>query len=193
FGAGTMVISVENTPKKGAQKGERYQSLVSLEGASLAECFKEYFAQSEQLKTQLWLSANENRATGLMLQSLPEDDLDQVAQNNNWTHATMLAKTITNDELLSLDAEELLHRLYHEEDLRIYDPKPLHFECTCSQQKIENTIYSLGETEVNEILAEQGSISIDCDFCNTHYELNKVDVKRLFSDGDVADDAGGLH
>ncbi|HIO97187.1 MAG TPA: Hsp33 family molecular chaperone HslO [Leucothrix sp.] len=193
FGAGTMVISVENNPKKGAQQGERYQSLVSLKGASLAECFKEYFAQSEQLKTQLWLSADENRATGLMLQSLPEDDLDKVTQENNWVHATMLAQTIKDEELLSLGAEDLLHRLYHDEDLRIFEPKPLHFECTCSQQKIENTVQSLGEKEVNEILVEQGSINIDCEFCNKHYELDKVDVKRLFSDGEVAGDEGCLH
>ena len=180
FGAGTMVISVENTPKKGQQQGERYQSLVSLSGETLSECFKEYFAQSEQLKTQLWLAADEKCAAGLMLQSLPEDDLDETTQVQNWTHASVLAETIKAQELLSLDAKDLLHRLYHEEDLRLYNAQPVHFECSCSQQKIENTIFSLGEKEANEIVEEQGSISINCEFCNTTYELDKVDVKQLF-------------
>jgi len=193
FGAGTMVISVENNPKKGQQQGERYQSLVSLDGDSLADCFKEYFTQSEQLKTQLWLTADENTATGLMLQSLPEDKLDSATQANNWTHATVLAETISDEELLSLKAEDLLHRLYHEEDLRLYDPQPIHFECSCSQQKIENTIYSLGEVEANDILSEQGSISIDCEFCNTHYELDSIDVERLFSNADVVNTNDQLH
>ncbi len=181
FGVGTMVISVENTPRKGQQQGERYQSLVSLSGETLAECFKEYFAQSEQLKTQLWLAADEKCAAGLMLQSLPEDELDETMQIQNWTHATVLAETLKAQELLSLDAEDLLHRLYHDEDLRLYEAQPVHFECSCSQQKIEDTIFSLGEKEANEIIIEQGSISINCEFCNTHYELDKVDVKHVFS------------
>jgi len=197
FGAGTMVISVENTPKRGQQQGERYQSLVSLKGESLAECFKEYFTQSEQLKTQLWLAADETHAAGMMLQSLPEDELDKVAQADNWTHATVLAETIKKEELLNLGSKELLHRLYHDEDLRLYEAKPVHFECSCSQQKIEDTIYSLGEKEANEIIAEQGNISINCEFCNTRYQLDSVDVKHLFSDNDetnnVINDDKTLH
>ena len=197
FGAGTLVISVENTPRKGQQQGEHYQSLVSLEGESLAECFKEYFTQSEQLKTQLWLAADETHAAGMMLQSLPEDELDKVAQADNWTHATVLAETIKKEELLNLGSKELLHRLYHDEDLRIYEAKPVHFECSCSQQKIEDTIYSLGEKEANEIIAEQGNISINCEFCNTRYQLDSVDVKHLFSDNDetnnVINDDKTLH
>ncbi len=193
FGAGTMVISVENTPKKGQQQGERYQSLVSLNGETLADCFKEYFTQSEQLKTQLWLAADEKHAAGLMLQSLPEDMFDKTSQNNHWTHATVLAETIKKEELLTLDASELLHRLYHEEEIRLYDSQAVHFECSCSQQKIEGTVYSLGEKEVNDMVAEQGNISINCEFCNTHYQLDAVDVKRLFSDANVTIDDKTLH
>lgn len=187
FGAGTMVISVENNPKPNTKKGERYQSLVSLQGESLADCLKEYFAQSEQLNTSLWLAADDNCVAGMMLQSLPADDLELNTLHNNWEHATIIADTLSNKELLELDAEGLLHRLYHEEDLRLYDAKPISFECSCSQEKIENTIYSLGEKEANDILTEQGSISIDCEFCNTHYELDSVDVKRLFAKADVID------
>lgn len=181
FGNGTMVISVEQ--KNG---GDRYQSLVSLQGANLAECLGEYFNQSEQLQTKLWLSADKNRAAGFMLQSLPADDTNHKNEldNDGWQHATVLADTLSTQELLELDVDVLLHRLYHEDDVRLFDAQKLRFECTCSQEKIENTVRSIGETEANEIVEEQGSISIDCEFCNTHYELDKVDLKRLFISAD---------
>ena len=94
-------------------------------------------------------------------------------------HATILADTVRDSELLTLDAQELLHRLYHEEDLILYDAKSIHFECSCSQQKIELTVRSIGEDEANSIIDEQGAIRIDCDFCNTRYELDSIDVKTI--------------
>jgi len=198
FGAGTMVISVENKPRKGQQQGERYQSLVSLEGSSLTECLSSYFAQSEQLKTAMWLAVSDEYAAGIMLQSLPEEESD--SNQLNWEHATILADTLNNDkgkqELLTLPAQELLYRLYHEEELILYDAKPIRFECSCSQQRIESTIYTLGEKEANSILEEQGSISIDCDFCNKHYQLDSIDVARVFHENAVAgssDGSGSVH
>ncbi len=188
FGSGTMIISVENHPKAGAQQGERYQSLVSLEGASLAECLKQYFAQSEQLETQLWLAVNDDTVAGLMLQSVASDKtiVNAIAnQENNWEHARVLADTLTQEELLSLDVKELLHCLYHEEDLRLYDANPIAFKCSCSQEKVEKTVYALGEKDVNALIKEKGNISIDCEFCNTHYVLDKIDVARLFANGIV--------
>lgn len=187
---GTMVISVEPN----SNQGERYQSLVSLEGTSLSECFTQYFAQSEQLNTRIWLSVNENIAAGLMLQSLPSDETDIVntTQSEGWNHASILADTVKDEELIELKVEDLLHRLYHEEDLRIYDAKPIRFECTCSIDKIEHAIRSIGEAEANSIILEQDNITIDCDFCNTKYILDNVDVTRLFSDADIniAEDNG---
>ena len=183
FGAGTMVISVENNPKPGQNKGERYQSLVSLDGETLADCLKEYFAQSEQLSTRLWLASDNECVAGMMLQSLPSDaESDIKDDQEGWKHATILADTLKDEELLTLDAQDLLHRLYHEEDLRLYDAKPIRFKCTCSQEKIDNAIYSLGEVEANELLKEQGEISVDCEFCNTKYTLDGVDVKRIFTE-----------
>lgn len=185
----TMVISVE--PE--LQQGERYQSMVSLEGESLAECFTQYFSQSEQLKTRLWMAVDEYSARGLMLQSLPMEDTS--LQEDGWNHATVLADTIRDSELIELESQDLLYRLYHEEDLRIYDAKPLHFECTCSQDKVENTIRSIGEEEANLIIKEQRKISINCEFCNSLYELDSVDVVRLFSEADVTDlpGSGSVH
>ena len=186
-GLATMVISVEPNVSN-ASKGERYQSLVALEGESLADSFTQYFAQSEQLKTRLWLAVDETRAVGMMLQCLPSESSE--IQDEGWNHATILADTITEEELLNLNSQTLLHRLYHDEDLRIYEDKAIRFECTCSNEKIENTIRSIGEKEANSIIEEQGQITIDCDFCNTQYKLDSIDVKRLFVDADVTDISG---
>ncbi len=183
-GLATMVISVEPN----ASQGERYQSLVALEGESLAESFTKYFSQSEQLKTRLWLAVDDTRAAGLMLQCLPSESSE--IQDEGWNHATILADTVTQEELLNLSSQTLLHRLYHQEDLRIYEDKEIHFECSCSTEKIENTIRSIGEEEANSIIEEQGQITIDCDFCNTQYKLDSIDVKRLFVEADVTDIPG---
>ncbi len=189
FGAGTMVISVENKLKSGAKQGEQYQSLVSLEGDSLTACLKEYFSQSEQLETQLWLAVSDDAVAGLMLQSVPTDDknIKHSDQQNNWSHASILANSLTEDELLGLDVKTLLHRLYHEEDLRLYDAKPLRFKCSCSQTKIDHMIYALGEKDAKALIEEQGSIDVDCEFCNTHYTLDEIDVAKLFSNGVAPD------
>ncbi len=190
---GTMAISVEPS----SSQGERYQSLVSLEGDSLSECFTQYFAQSEQLNTRLWLAVDDNIAAGLMLQSLPSEELE--TQSDGWNHASILADTVTEQELLELPAEDLLHRLYHEEELRLYEAKPIRFECTCSQEKIEHTVHSIGKEEADSIIDEQGCISVDCDFCNAHYVLDSVDVARVFSDAEISiktsdtDGTGSVH
>ncbi len=182
--AGTMVISVEPN----SNQGERYQSLVSLEGDSLAECFTQYFSQSEQLNTRLWMAVDDQFAAGLMLQSLPEENIQHQAEG--WNRAKILADTVRNIELLELDAQELLYRLYHEEDLWLYDAKMIRFECTCSQEKIEHTIRTIGKDEADSIIKERGNIEINCDFCNTKYVLDSIDVMRLFSDADVTDITG---
>ncbi|KAG1661948.1 chaperonin [Nymphon striatum] len=148
----TMVISVEPN----SSQGERYQSLVALEGESLADSFTQYFAQSEQLKTRLWLAVDDTRAVGMMLQCLPSESSE--IQNEGWDHATILADTVTEED--------------------------------CSNEKIENTVRSIGEKEANSIIEEQGQITIDCDFCNTQYKLDSIDVKRLFVDSDVTDISG---
>ncbi len=144
---------------------------------------------------------DDKTASGLMLQSLPSEETEtlSVTQSDGWDHASILADTIKDEELLELPAQELLHRLYHEEDLRIYDAKSIRFECTCSQEKIEYTVRSIGEEEANSIIAEQGSVTVDCDFCNTKYVLDSVDVTRLFSVADVnisstdANGTGSVH
>ena len=178
FQDGRIIITVE--PSDG---GERYQSIVALSGDSLADSLKGYFEQSEQLQTRLWLASSDQKAAGLLLQRLPNSDDNLVEEDNeNWNRTLALSETISSEELLSLDADTLLHRLYHEEDLRVFEQEKIAFKCQCSQQKVEAMISSLGIKEARDMVEKQGSIEIDCEFCNTHYALDSLDIERLFNE-----------
>ena len=178
FQDGRIIITVE--PSDG---GERYQSIVALSGDSLADSLKGYFEQSEQLQTRLWLASSDQKAAGLLLQRLPNSDDNLVEEDNeNWNRTLALSETISSEELLSLDADTLLHRLYHEEDLRVFEQENIAFKCQCSQQKVEAMISSLGIEEARDMVEKQGSIEIDCEFCNTHYALDSLDIERLFNE-----------
>ncbi len=169
MGNGRLVITVE--PKK----GEPYQGIISLAGQELADVISNYFLQSEQLKTQVWLFANDTHAAGLFLQELP-------AQENyeaDWERISILANTVTKDEMLTLDSEDMLYRLFNEEKVRLFDAEPVEFECGCSRQEIERTLFSLGRSELENILAEKEIIEVGCEFCGEQYQFDKVDVENL--------------
>ena len=172
FGEGQMVMTIE------PEEGEAYQGIIALQGEHLKHAIEAYFTQSEQLNTQLWLSANEHRCSGLLLQEMPESEGDNM---DAWQKANTLAATITNKELLNLPATEVLHRLFHEDDVRVFDAEPLYFRCGCSRDRISTMLLSLGSLEVHDIIEEQGQITIDCEFCNAHYEFDKVDVETIFA------------
>ena len=134
--------------------------------------------RSEQLETRLWLAADDRHAGGMLLQKLPnrpEQDADA------WNRASQLADTLKQDELLKLPAETILHRLFHEEDIRLFDPQPISFHCRCSREGVANMLRMLGRGEVNSILDEQGSIEVHCEFCNQRYEFDKVDAEQVFA------------
>lgn len=179
LGTARLVMTAE------APSGERYQGIVPVEHADLAGAVESYFEQSEQLPTRLWLAADQEYAAGLFLQRLPGDEEDA----ENWQRVTLLADTIKDEELLGLDAKELLHRLFHEEDLRLFDPEPVSFRCGCSRERIGKALVSLGEGEVAQILDEMGSIDVTCEFCNTGYSFDTVDAAALFRD--VSDGGSG--
>ncbi len=160
--------------------GDRYQGIVAAEGASLAASLEDYFAQSEQLATRLWLAADGRRAAGMLLQQLPGVTEDADA----WNRDVHLGETVTDEELLGLPTRELLHRLYHEEDVRLFEPEPVSFRCSCSRERIETVLRGLGYDEVQDILREQGSIKVNCEFCNQAYEFDAVDAERLFAASD---------
>lgn len=176
---GNAVLAITITPAR----GERYQGIVPLTGASLAECLEFYFSQSEQLRTRLWLHQGNNRAAGLLLQVLPYNSatpVDPDQQEEDWNRLTLLAATLTADELLGLDSQTLLHRLFHEEDVLLFPPEPVEFHCTCSRQRTAQALAQLGRTELDSILEEQGHLEATCQFCNQIYRFDAVDVALLF-------------
>jgi len=160
--------------------GERYQGLVVIEEDSLAAALENYFQRSEQLDTRLWLAADDERACGMLLQRLPGKGAD----DRDWEHDVCLGETISADELLSLPTRELLHRLYHEQDVRLFEAEPVSFRCSCSRERIETMLRGLGYSEVQDILEEQGSVSVNCEFCAQIYGFDRVDVERLFAAAD---------
>lgn len=172
---GRMVITAESAA------GERYQGIVGIEHDTLAEAIEAYFAQSEQLQSRIWLAAGEQVAAGIFLQRMPGEH----SEYEDWRRVCILADTLERDELLELAPTEVLHRLFNEEDVRLYDPEPVAFRCSCSRERIENTLRGMGREEVDAILLEQGSIEADCEFCNAHYHFDAVDVEGLFSDKNV--------
>ncbi|MGQ7245820.1 Hsp33 family molecular chaperone HslO [Halomonas sp. V046] len=174
IGDGQIVITLD--PKE----GRRYQGVVAIEHASLAECLEAYFTQSEQLPTRLWLAADGVHAGGLLLQRLPDESLNQ--DDDAWERAAHLASTLSADELTSLEAATLLTRLFHEESVRVFDPKALRFGCSCSRARIAGALSSLGADELRDILAEQGAVETQCHFCHTRFHFTPVEVEALIDD-----------
>ena len=159
---------------------ERYQGLVAVEQHSLAATLEDYFRQSEQLATRLWLAADARCAAGMLLQRLPESTADPDA----WNRDVVLGETLTASELLTLSSRDLLRRLFHQEDLRLFEPEPVSFRCRCSRERIATVLRGLGYDEVRDILEEQGEVSVTCEFCSQTHAFDAVDVERLFAASD---------
>ncbi|MCQ4346461.1 Hsp33 family molecular chaperone HslO [Pseudomonas stutzeri] len=177
------------------REGKRYQGIVSLDGETLAECLSGYFALSQQLPTRFWLHADGRRARGLLLQQLPADrQPDAEARDASWEHLATLAGTLSAEELLGLDNETLLHRLYHQETVRLFDAEPLRFGCSCSRERSANALVSLGEADATQLVQEQGgTVQIDCQFCNHSYRFDAADIAQLFAGGGSAEPSPTRH
>ena len=173
IGDGTMVITI--TPDQGRQ----YQGIVPLEGDTLAQCLEGYFQQSEQLPTRLWLASGNGRAAGLMLQRLPDQVASGDENRNQWEHLEALAGTLKMEELLDLPAETVLRRLFHETPPRLPEAQPLRFGCTCSRERTENALLSLGADELKTLLDEDGEATLTCDFCLSQQHFDAVDLTEL--------------
>ncbi|MBU1329938.1 MAG: Hsp33 family molecular chaperone HslO [Gammaproteobacteria bacterium] len=186
---GVLAMTIDPT------QGQRYQGIVALDGFNLAECFTNYFVTSEQLSTRFWLSADGQRARGLLLQQLPADRLkDPEEREASWQHVATLADTLQTEELLGLDNETLLYRLYHEEPLRLFEPRGLQFRCSCSRERSANALVSLGQADAELLIEENaGSIVIDCQFCNERYAFDAADVAQLFAGGGSQAPSGTRH
>lgn len=177
LGGGQLVITID--PKE----GRRYQGIVALDQPDLASCLEAYFSQSEQLPSKLWLAANEDTAAGFFLQRLPDDEQNQ--DPDAWERLTILAQTLTSEEMLTLPQATLLTRLFHEEPIRVFEPRTLHFGCTCSRERLAQAVLNIGATELRDIIAEQGAIKTQCHFCNTPYEFSASEVDALIDGQDA--------
>lgn len=193
-GSGNLTVTVESEDLQ-----RRYQGVVPVDGERLAECLEVYFEQSEQLPTRLWLHADENGLAGMLLQRLPTaNTLDDGATegadaerareqqgllDDAWQRVQLIADTLKPEELRGLADREILHRLFNEDDLRLFDMAPVFFKCRCSRERVSGMLQSLGAQEVQSVLAEQGHVEVHCDFCNRAYRFDAVDVAQLFSQG----------
>lgn len=175
---GHLAITIE--PLSGA----RYQGIVPLIQDSLAHSLDAYFQQSEQLSTRFWLAAEGQRAAGLLLQQLPAQlERDNEARSRQWEHQCTLAATIQPGELLNLPAERMLYRLFHEEPVRLFEPRQVCFRCSCSRERSLNALSAVNAAEIEELLREQGRVTMDCEFCNQRYEFSAQQLGELLAAG----------
>jgi molecular chaperone Hsp33 len=174
-----LAITIENSITE-----TRYQGMVPLEGGDLASAFEHYFERSEQLPTRIVLAEAGGRCGGLMLQKVAREGGGGAADEDGWNRVGHLLATMNERELLELPPEVLLLRLFHEEDVRLQPAQPLAFACTCSRERVEAMLHSLGRHENEETLREQGSVEVHCEFCNRRYVFDADDIGTLFGPND---------
>ncbi|WP_141057583.1 Hsp33 family molecular chaperone HslO [Stenotrophomonas rhizophila] len=179
-----LAITIEN-PGLDPREPQRYQSLVGLTAARLDEAFEDYFRQSEQLPTRLLLAADGTRAAGLLLQKLPGDEGD----NDGWSRASALFETLGKQELLDVAGNDLLHRLFHEEKPELLGERGLRFACSCSRERVEGMLQSLGEEEARAAAEPTGAVEVRCEFCGQEYHFPLTEFAILFSDTGVSSPA----
>lgn len=172
MGQGRLVLTLYN------EGAEPYQGIVPIEGEGVSGAIEGYFQRSEQLATRLWLAADGERAAGLLLQELPREG----GLAPDWERVTLLAATLRPEELLGLSAWELCRRLFHEEEVRLFDPEPVRFACGCSRERIMETLRLLGAAEIEAASAasSEGALIVDCEFCNQRYRFDAGDLGGLF-------------
>jgi len=184
-GKGRFIITLDPADKVPGQ--QPYQGIVPLDGDDVATVIENYMLRSEQLDTRLWLAANDGVARGLLLQKLPyhggkaeATPLSEDDALETWNRAVMLGSTLKTAELLDTTIDVLMQRLFWEETIRVFDPVHPRFHCSCTREKVGNMLKMLGKEEIDGVLAEQGSVEINCDFCGLHYGYDKVDCAQLF-------------
>ena len=192
IGAGNLTVTLETDD--GAQ---RYQGIVAIGGRRLAESLQVYFENSEQLPTRLWLHADAFGASGLLLQKLPvagaSPGAEAAAVEDAWRRVQLIGETLTPEELQTLADAEILHRLFHEDDVRLFEPAPVYFRCRCSRDRVSRMLQGLGVAETRSVLAERGEVEVRCDFCNRAYVFDAVDVAQLFNVGVASDSGSSVH
>ncbi len=176
IGKGVMIITIR------PHLGEPYQGVVALEKPTLAACLADYFETSDQIQTSIWLFTDlaQGKVAGSLVQLLPDGD-NKEQQIEDYEHLCQLTNTIKAEEVFSLPAQELLYRLYHQEEVRVFDPQTVSYQCSCSEEKCLTAISQFSAEELADILAEQGSVSITCDYCVTTYSFNQEKLASLLN------------
>ena len=188
-GSGNLTVTLESD-----DGSQRYQGIVPIAGGRLADSLQIYFENSEQLPTRLCLYADENGAAGMLLQRLPGGEGASAASvDDAWRRVQLIGATLTTEELRTLPDAQILHRLFNEDDLRLFEPSPVYFRCRCSRERVAGMLQGLGEPETRAVLAERGEVEVRCDFCNRAYVFDAVDVERLFNAGASSDGGGRVH
>ena len=192
IGEGNLTVTLETD-----DAAQRYQGIVPIGGARLADSLQVYFQNSEQLPTRLWLHADASGVSGMLLQRLGERHEEGGASaaeiDDAWRRVQLIGDTLTPEELATLKDAEILHRLFNEDDVRLFEPSPVYFRCRCSRERVAGMLQGLGETETRSILAERGEVEVRCDFCNRAYLFDAVDVAQLFNAGVPGDSGGSIH
>ncbi|MDH2049034.1 Hsp33 family molecular chaperone HslO [Achromobacter marplatensis] len=193
-GAGRFIVVLD--PQRKLPGQQAYQGIVPLEGETVAEALQHYMKASEQLDTRLWLAADAYHAAGMLIQRLPFHGgtdaplLTEQAAAETWDRTNALASTLKRDELLEAEIDTLIHRLFWEDTLLAFDPVTVSWHCPCTRERVASMLRSLGEGEVNSVLAERGQVDVSCDFCGKPYKFDAVDCATLFAPNQPpADDA----
>jgi molecular chaperone Hsp33 len=183
FGSDYLVITIKT---KGA---ESHQGIAPLRGSDLAAALEYYFATSEQLQTRFWLACNEQNVSGMLIQKLPGKTTDDDA----WDRVLQLADTVTDEELQQIALDELLHRLFHQEKVLVFDPNAVDFACSCSRERSGGMLLTLDKVEVIELLEAEGEVAVTCEFCNAHYSFDRIDIEQVFLAGETAPSSTTTH
>lgn len=181
---GTAKFIVVLDPPKNTLGRQAYQGIVPLEGETIAQALEQYMLRSEQLETRIWLAADNEHCTGLLLQRLPLQGGNQQAEilsaDESWQRFQRLAETLSIKEMLEVTQETLLHRLFWEETLLTFDTRPITWQCSCTRERVADMLKMLGRAEVEDILESQGKIEVACEFCGQPYLFDGVDSAMLF-------------
>ena len=181
LGEGILAVTIDSN------EGDRYQGIVDLESGDIATALENYMLRSQQLETRLWLASDQSQSVGMLLQKMPSshsdiETMDETVQDlDAWNRITQLANTVEDAELKLLPFAEVIHRLFHEEDVRVFEIEPVSFRCSCTRDKVRDMLKMLGYDEVKSVLETEGKVGVNCQFCNHYYGFDKVDVEEVFA------------
>ena len=182
-GEGQIVVTVEAT-----DRASSYQGVVPIAGDSLAESLEAYFYQSEQLPTRVRLASTPGVVSGMLVQRIPGEGgkqapVDPAALESAWMKTDHAMLELSARELLEDDVEHRLVSMFGADEVRVFSGHEVKFECRCSRERVANVLRSLGVDEVRSVLAEQGAVTVTCEFCQKPYKFDLIDAEALFTEG----------